>query len=251
MNNIKLNKIISKYLKSKYIRDISFNGMQIEGKKKIKNIITCVTINKYIIKKTILNKYDAIIAHHGILWNNSIPNIIGILKKRIHKIILNKINIYSWHLPLDIHPKIGNNIQIAKKNYINIKKLPNKNFPVLIGKIKNKKKIYNLIKNKNIYFYKSIKKSIYKIGICSGNGSKFLEKSILDYNIDTYITGELSEKDFYIFKEYDINIIILKHYISEIYGIKSLGKWIKNKLNLNVTFINTFKEYEIFFYKNK
>ncbi len=251
MNNLKLNKIINKYLRSKYIKDISFNGIQVEGKKNIKNIITCVTINKYIIEKTIINKYDAIISHHGLLWNNSISNIIGIQKKRISKIILNKINIFSWHLPLDIHPKIGNNIQIAKKNYINVKKLPNKNFPVLIGKIKNKKKFLNITKKKNIRFYKSIKKSIYKVGICSGNGSKFLEKSILDYNIDTYITGELLEKDFYIFKEYDINIIILKHYISEIYGIKSLGKWIENKLNLNVTFINTFKKYEKFFYKNE
>ncbi len=250
MNNLKFNKIINKYLKTKNIKDNSFNGIQIEGKKNIKKILSCVSINDYVIKKAIFNKYDTLISHHGILWKNISPNIIGIQKKRILKILTNNINIFSWHLPLDIHPKIGNNVILAKKFNINIKKLPKYNFPVLIGKIKNRKNFWNFIKkNKNIKFYKSKKKSILKVGICSGLGGKYLEKSILNYNIDTYITGELLENYFYTFKEYDINVIVLKHYISEIYGIKNLGKWIKKKLNLNVFFENTFNKYEFIFYK--
>ncbi len=251
MNNLKLNKIINKYLNSKYIIDNSINGIQIEGKKNIKKIFTCVTINDFVIKKAISNKVDTLIAHHGILWKNNIPNIIGIQKKRIYKILLNNINIFAWHLPLDIHPKIGNNIIIAKKMNIKIKKLPTNNFPVLIGKINKKKYIFKEIKKqiKNFYFYKNKNKKIKRIGICSGYGGSFLEKSILDYNIDTYITGEISENNFYIFKEYNINILIIKHYISEIYGIKKLGKWIKKKFNINVNFLNTYNKYEYLFHK--
>ncbi len=249
MNNLKLNKIINKYLNNNFIKDNSINGIQIEGKKKIKNIITCVTINDFIIKKAIFNKVDTLIAHHGILWKNNIFSIRGIQKKRIYKILLNNINIYAWHLPLDIHPKIGNNVILAKKIKTKIKILPTNKFPVLICKINNQKNIFKKIKKqtKNFFFYKSKKKNIKKIGICSGCGEKFLEKSILEYNIDTYITGEISENSFYIFKEYDINIFIIKHYISEIYGIKKLGEWIKKKFKINVNFLNSFNEYEFNF----
>ncbi len=251
MNNYKLNNIVNKYLNVKNIKDNSINGMQIEGNKNIKNIITCVSINNFIIEKAILNKVDTLISHHGILWFKDIPNIIGIKKTRIYKILMNNINIFTWHLPLDIHPKIGNNVLIAKKLNIKIKILPTNNFPVLIGKINNKNKILKLIKKKNINFFKSTKKKVKKIGICSGLGDKYLEKTILNYNIDTYITGEILENSFYIFKEYNINIIIMKHYISEIYGIKKLGKLIKKKFKLNVNFINTYNKYEYSFYKKE
>ncbi len=252
MNNFKLNNIINKYLNTKNIKDNSINGMQIEGKKNIKNILTCVSINNFIIDKALFYKIDTIISHHGILWHNDIPNIIGIKKKRIYKILINNINIFSWHLPLDIHPKIGNNIIIANKLDIKTIKLPNNNFPVLIGKINTKKKINQLIKkNKNIYFLKSKKKKIKKIGICSGLGEKYLEKTILNYNIDTYITGEILENSFYIIKEYDINIIIMKHHISEIYGIKKLGEWIEKNFYIKVFFLDTFNIYENLFYKKE
>ncbi len=252
MNNLKLNNIINKYLNTKNIKDNSVNGIQIEGKKNVKNILTCVSINNYIINKAIFYKIDTIITHHGILWHNNLPNIIGIKKKRIYKILINNINIFSWHLPLDIHPEIGNNVIIANKLNIKIIQLPNNNFPVLIGKINTKKKIYQLIKkNKNINFLKSKKKKIKKIGICSGLGEKYLEKTILKYNIDTYITGEILEQSFYVIKEYDINIIIMKHYISEIYGVKKLGEWIKKNFSLKVKFLNTFDIYENSFYKKE
>ncbi len=252
MNNLKLSNIIDKYLNSNEIIDNSVNGIQIEGQKNIKKIITCVSINDFIIEKALLYKIDTLISHHGILWKNDNSNILGMKRKRIQKILNNNINVFTWHLPLDIHPKIGNNVLIAKKFHILIKILPTNNFPVLIGKINSKIDIIKKIKEKykNIFFLKSKRKKINKIGICSGLGNKFIEKSIINYDIDTYITGEILESDFYIFKEYDINIITIKHYISEIYGVKELGKWIKDKFHLKVKFINTFNKYEYLYYKD-
>ncbi len=254
MNNYKLEKIINKYLlKKKKIKDLTINGLQIEGKKKIKKIITCVTINNYIIKKSLKKNIDAIISHHALIWNKN-PLIKGIKKKYILNILKKNINIYTWHLPLDIHPKIGNNVLLSKKLNIKIKKLPKNNFPVLIGKIK---KNFNLIKKikkniKNFNHIKSKKKNIYKIGICCGSGENFLEKAIWKYKIDTYITGEISEKTIYIIKEYKINTIILGHHSSEIYGIKKLGSWIKKKNNkINVKFINIPKYMNNILFYNK
>ncbi len=239
MNNLKLEKKINKYLKSNNIKDISINGLQIEGKKNINKIITCITINNLIIKKCIKNKYNTIICHHGLLWKNENLNIIGIKKKIIKNILINNINIYCWHLPLDIHPKIGNNIILAKKINVNIKKLPNKNYPLIIG-YNNKKKIIKKILKLNIKFkfIKSKKKKIKKIAICTGKGDYYIEKCILKYNIDTYITGEISEYKIILSKNYDINLFILGHHNSEIYGMKTLSKKINKKYNIYTKFIN-------------
>ncbi len=243
MNNYKLEYLINKYLQSNFVKDNTINGLQIEGKKKIKIITTGVSINKKLIKKSIAYKTDAIITHHGLFWKKKISPIVGITKKRIKEILLHNINLYSWHIPLDIHPKIGNNIKLS--NFFNIKNiinLPTQKFPVLIGYIKKqsfnnfyKSKIKNHIKN--IFCLKN-KTEIYKIGICSGAGCIFLEKTILNYNIDTYITGEINENTFNLIKEYKINYFSIGHYYSEILGIKSLGKWIKNFLHIKTKFIN-------------
>ncbi len=239
MNNIKLENIINKYLNSNKIKDNAINGLQIEGEKKIKNIITSVSINIKLINKTIKNKANTIIVHHGILWHNDNHKIYGIKRKIIKKILLNNINLYAWHLPIDIHPKIGNNISIARK--INIKKIishSKKKFPVLICKTNNDKIYKKILKlSQNIHYIKSKNKKIHIIGICSGSGQKFLEKAILLYNIDTYISGEISENIFYIIKSYNINFFALGHYKSEINGINNLGKFIKKKNYIKTKFI--------------
>ncbi len=238
MNNLKLEKIINKYLKSYLISDNSINGLQIKGKKKIKKIITCVTINYYIINKSLIYNPDAIISHHGLIWkkNNKITNL---KKKIIKKILKNNINIYTWHLPLDIHPKIGNNIKLSEK--LSIKKiyLPNIKNPTLIGIYKKNNFIKKIKKIFKKFIFIKNKKKIYKIAICTGKGEKYIEKCIKKYNIDTYITGEISEHFLYDIKEYNINIFIIGHDNSEIYGIKTLGKLIQKKFNIKSKFINT------------
>ncbi|MBZ2279914.1 Nif3-like dinuclear metal center hexameric protein, partial [Buchnera aphidicola] len=64
---------------------------------------------------------DTILVHHGYFWKNETPYIHNIKRKRLKTILSNNINLYSWHLPLDIHPDLGNNVKIAEKLCITIK----------------------------------------------------------------------------------------------------------------------------------
>lgn len=121
MKNITLEKIINKKLNSNAFHDFAPNGLQIEGIKNIKKIITGVSACQELLNKAVKMNASAIIVHHGYFWNNSERTIKGIHKKRLYTIMSNNINLYSWHLPLDAHPQLGNNVQIAKKLDINIK----------------------------------------------------------------------------------------------------------------------------------
>ncbi len=237
MNNIKLEIILNKYLKNYNIKDKCINGLQIGGEKIINKIITSVTFNKNIIKKIKLNNYNSVIVHHGLIWKNK--NKLNIKKKNIINFLLkNKINLFAWHIPLDIHKKIGNNITLSKKLKIKIKKLPTYKNPFIIGY--NYKNIKKKIKKnfKKFKYIKSKKYNINKICICCGNGNKYLKKSIIKYKIDTFITGEISKKKKKIIKKKKLNLLILGHDLSEQFGIKKLNKFINKKLNIKTYYLN-------------
>ncbi|AEH39778.1 putative hydrolase oxidase [Buchnera aphidicola (Cinara tujafilina)] len=119
MNNLLLEKIINKKLKNKHtLHDYIPNGLQVEGCSEIYNIVTGVTACRKLLKKSLDYQAHAIIVHHGYFWKNENPKIIGMKRNRLKILLTNDINLYSWHLPLDIHPELGNNVLLG--NALNI-----------------------------------------------------------------------------------------------------------------------------------
>ncbi|CAL4320994.1 GTP cyclohydrolase 1 type 2 [Buchnera aphidicola (Pterocallis alni)] len=242
MNNYQLEHIINNKLKSKYIKDIIPNGMQIEGSSNITKIITGVSICQKLIDISIFHQAQAIIVHHGFFWMNEQQNIIQNKRKRLKSILYNNINVYNWHLPLDIHPQLGNNAQIAKK--LNIKILGHDSSIVSWGKLKKPKtvkKFFNKIElifnRKPVCFQHSKNNIIKNIAWCSGKGQKFINIAH-KLKMDAFLTGEISEEVMHYAYENHIHFFSIGHYVSEKFGIQALGEWIEKKLNINTKFID-------------
>ncbi|QCI17121.1 Nif3-like dinuclear metal center hexameric protein [Buchnera aphidicola (Aphis helianthi)] len=244
MENFILEKIINKKLFNNYNKDIVPNGLQIEGDKIVKKIITGVSACQDLLNSALYYKANAIIVHHGYFWEKESKYIQNVQRNRLKTILSNNINLYSWHMPLDIHPELGNNIQIAKKLNISIKGeiLPY----VLWGFLEHKinafdfaNKIEKVFKKKPIHFYKNAPDYINRIAWCSGRGQNFI-KQAYKFGIDAFLTGEISEETIYIAKELGVHFFSIGHYCSEKYGIKSLGKWLHKTYNLDVMFIDVY-----------
>ena len=114
MNNLQLEQLLNQKLNAAAISDYAPNGLQIEGKSEIRKIITGVTASQALIDYAVSRQADALLVHHGYFWKNENPCIRGMKGKRIKTLLSNNINLYGYHLPLDIHPKLGNNAQLAK-----------------------------------------------------------------------------------------------------------------------------------------
>ena len=114
MNNLQLEQLLNQKLNAAAISDYAPNGLQIEGKSEIKKIITGVTASQALIDYAVSCQADALLVHHGYFWKNENPCIRGMKGKRIKTLLSNNINLYGYHLPLDIHPELGNNAQLAK-----------------------------------------------------------------------------------------------------------------------------------------
>ncbi|WP_075433819.1 Nif3-like dinuclear metal center hexameric protein [Buchnera aphidicola] len=244
MNNFFLEKLINKKLRApKYIDDYMPNGLQVEGKSEIKNIITGVTASQKLLDIAINTHADAVIVHHGYFWKNQGRKILGMNKSRLQKLLTHNINLYAWHLPLDTHPELGNNAQLGK--LLNISTQGIISPYIFMGYFKKKhtkKSLSQLIKEKlnrdPFHYGQTGTKYIRNIAWCTGKGQKLFPR-VVNLNLDAYLTGEVSEDTVHIAEENNMHFFSLGHHATEKFGIQALGKWLFRKdKNLKIKFID-------------
>jgi len=237
-----INNFIKTYLSSDTIKDIAINGIQLENDTDIKKIAFTVDLSNDSINSAIEKKCNLIIVHHGIFWGSPLP-ITGTFKNRIKLLLDKNIGLIAQHLPLDMHPEIGNNAQILKLLDAN-ELLPfgmekgcfygyKTEFPrgLTIEQINNKLNIKNKI------YLDFGNKSIKKTAVVSGSGSKFLNEAIND-NIDLFITGDSEHIVYHAAKESGINVLFAGHYYTETFGIKALMGLIEKNFKVETFFID-------------
>lgn len=245
MNRDKLITFINNYLNSDKIHDYCLNGLQVEGKTEIKKAAFSPSISIEVIKKAVDEKADIIITHHALFWKKYY-RIEKNIKEKLKLLLENNINFACWHLPLDIHPVIGNNAAIIKMLGAKIKSSFGYTEGVNIGyngvfsKPKKLNEIIATLKkiNPNPLVLNYGKNKIKKISVVTGGGQKFFEEAIKS-DTELYITGEASEYNFEEARENKTNFIAVGHYASEKFGILNLKKLIEKKFRIKTVFIDT------------
>ncbi|MCX2791168.1 MULTISPECIES: Nif3-like dinuclear metal center hexameric protein [Vibrio] len=247
MNNLQLEKILNEKLSPQLIKDYAPNGMQVEGKSEIKRIVTGVTASQALIDKAIELEADALLVHHGYFWKGEPEPIRGMKGKRIRSLIKNDINLYGYHLPLDIHPELGNNAELARLLDIEVEGglEGHPQSVALFGRLKQAmtgtdftNKINHVLNREPLHIAPdNAEKMIETVGWCTGGGQDFIELAA-QHGLDAFISGEISERTTYTARELDIHYFSAGHHATERYGIKALGEWLAQEHGLDVTFID-------------
>jgi len=244
----KIVKFCDEYLKVDTFTDYCYNGLQIEGKEYISKIVTGVSLSRQFIEKAIDEKADMIIVHHGLFKNQlgDPPRIIGIFKERIKLLIEHDINLCGYHLPLDAHPEIGNNISLARLlELTNLEHLISPYYGEIgyIGDLNKDMKFIDFVEyvDKTLHTKSFIiaagNEWVKKIGIISG-GSAIEYSEAYMQGADTYITGEIKENVVREVEETGMNFINAGHYNTEKLGVQNLGKLLSKKFNVEMRFID-------------
>ena len=243
MERDKIVKFCEEYLKVKNFTDFCHNGLQVEGAAEITKIITGVTLSQKLIEAAIAEKAQMIIVHHGLFvkYLGDNPEIKGVWRNRLKMLLANDINLVGFHLPLDAHPEIGNNITICKLLGITLNTEP---FDVgFIGELKKEIDFNNFVKlvdeklNTKSYTINAGPKLIKKIGVISGGSSPDVHE-IAAWGADTFLAGDIREQIVRAVEELNINFINAGHYNTETFGIKNLGDLLAKKFDLDVEFID-------------
>ncbi len=227
-------------------KDYAPNGLQIEGRAEISNIVAGVTANQALIDEAIEKKADAILVHHGFFWKNEDPRIIGIKAKRIKKLMQNEVSLIAYHLPLDAHLEVGNNVQLAKLLGIDVDEnigdesgeglLMRGAFNPAISVEKLRERIEKKLKRAPLVLPGG-NDPIGRIALCSGAAQGYIDQAFL-LGVDAYISGEVSENTTHFAKEAGITYVAAGHHATERYGVQSLLDKIKEKFEIRGEFID-------------
>ncbi|MGV6989522.1 Nif3-like dinuclear metal center hexameric protein [Testudinibacter sp. P80/BLE/0925] len=248
MNNLELEQLLNRTLNSDAISDYAPNGLQVEGKSAVRKIITGVTACQALLDYAVAQQADAVLVHHGYFWKNESPLIRGMKGKRIRTLLTHNINLYAYHLPLDVHPELGNNALLAEMLGIeNLQSLEQSAVSIPVyGELKTAlsgeelaQRLERVLQRKPLYCgggaYGNAPDKIRTVALCTGGGQDYIDLAAAQ-GIDAFISGEISERTTHSAREQGIHFYAAGHHATERYGIKKLGEWLQQHYAFDVLF---------------
>lgn len=234
------------YLKVAEFSDYCPNGLQVESTQEVKHIVTGVTASLALIDAAIDVGADTLLVHHGYFWKGESQAIAGFKGRRIGRLIRNNINLLAYHLPLDAHPVVGNNAQLARImgwtvdgsfGSVGVHDI------VFHGSLDSAISIDELgesIASKlgcQPLVIAASEKPIRSIAWCTGAAQSYIEVAA-ERGIDAFVSGEVSENTFHFAKEAGIHYIAAGHHATERYGVQALAVVISERFGLSHQFID-------------
>jgi dinuclear metal center YbgI/SA1388 family protein len=253
VNRDDLSLYLDDHLQVARIKDYCPNGLQVQGKPIIKNLVSGVTASLALIEEAIALKADAIMVHHGWFWKNDDARVVGQLHSRLKLLMDHEINLFAYHLPLDVHPVLGNNAQLAKVMGWKPLKASGRAFlgsaSVMDGLIwegrpeASQKTLGQLARSisgrlgRDPLVIGDLNKPIKRIAWCTGGAQGYINEAI-SMKVDAYISGEVSEQTFHAAQESGVAYIAAGHHATERYGIGALGEFVAQKYKLKHQFVD-------------
>jgi dinuclear metal center YbgI/SA1388 family protein len=237
---------LDEYLEAGKGRDYGPNGLQVEGREEIGKVVTGVSACQELFVRARAAGADAVLVHHGIFWEGMPRTLTGFQYRRVAELIQGGMNLLAYHLPLDRHPRLGNNALAA--SLFGLEEVTP--FALHEGLPIGFKGIFSqpvspeelLARCRTVYAqeplaFTSGPAMIRSLGIVSGGAQRELYQAIAE-GLDAYVTGEVSEWVMNVAREAGIHYLAAGHYATERLGIHALGEHLRERFGLAVEFID-------------
>lgn len=241
-------KTLNDFLEVKKFKDYCPKGLVVEGGQVVNKVITGVSLCDALIDIAIEKDADAICVHHPHgFWDNQPKLITKAHKKKVQKLIENDISVLAWHLPLDAHPKVGNNAVLCQSLGMDVVDWFSPHAGVnlaVIGEYKEEVPWDEFVQKVNevvgvprdVFAYGSTQ--IKRVGICTGAAPSEYEVLADEGLAQVYLTGEARENTQCAIQDANFNFIAAGHHQTEKFGPRALGEWIESELGLDVEFVD-------------
>ncbi len=245
MNRDELVSFLDEYLNVPAYPDKSSNGLQVEGKPEVERVAFAVDTTLKTIERAAKAGADMMIVHHGMIWGG-LNYITGVHYKRLKALLEIGLNLYAAHLPLDVHPEVGNNVELLRLFNLEPKGPFGEYRGLSIGywgefeRPEPIEKVAQIIAEKldaTVKTYEFGKREIKTVGAVSGEGAFALEEA-WKKGIDLLITGEFGHADYLTAIDLPQSVLVAGHYNTETLGVKALMGLLKERFGLDVFFID-------------
>jgi dinuclear metal center YbgI/SA1388 family protein len=223
--------------------DGAANGLQMENSGGVRRIAAAVDASIVTVKLAVAAKADLLIVHHGLFWSPSHPWT-GKKYELLRLLVENNLAVYSSHLPLDAHPKLGNNAQLCAALGLRNLKPFFSSHGQLIG-FKSQTKILRAELAAKLERATGAKPRIIpggkniceKIGVVTGGAGGELKIAAAE-GVDTFITGEGPHWTFALAEELGLNVFYGGHYATETFGVIALAAELSRKFKVPWQFLD-------------
>ena len=243
-----LNEIVGycdSYLRLGEIQDYenALNGLQLENSGKVDKIAAAVDVSSRALQECVKCRANLLIVHHGMFWPGLRP-VTKALRRQLKFAFENDLAIYSAHLPLDLHPEVGNNVLLMralgfeesepffeeKGSLLGRRAFADVALSELVAQLE--KAVAGAVKT-----IAAGPTTVRSVGVITGAAGSEIER-IAAEGIDTFVTGEAPHWAAIAAEELDINLLIAGHYATEIFGVKALAAHLAKEFQLDWEFID-------------
>ena len=233
-------------LQPNQFKDYCPNGLQVQGASEVKTIVTGVTASQALIDEAVKLGADVLLVHHGYFWKGEDACLVGMKHRRIKSLLDNDISLLAYHLPLDAHPVMGNNAQLANLLEIEVEGglQPGEQFPIgNVGRLTSPVSAGEFAQrvamalSREPLLIGDEKQMISRVAWCTGGAQGYIEQAA-QLGVDLYLSGEISEPTVHTARELGVHYMAAGHHATERYGVKALGEFLADKLGVRCHFVD-------------
>ncbi len=243
MNRDELARHLDQLLEVARVRDYCPNGLQVEGRPEVARIVSGVTASAALIERAIAAGADALLVHHGYFWKGEDPRLVGTRKRRIERLLAAGLNLFAYHLPLDLHPGLGNNAQLAARLGLVAEGRTGEQDLLVYGAIDAPTDLAGLAARVQARLGRSPLaigepgRRIARIAWCTGAAQGLFETAIA-LGVDAYVTGEISEQHVHLARESGVAFVAAGHHATERFGVQAVGEHLARTFGLAHEFVD-------------
>jgi dinuclear metal center YbgI/SA1388 family protein len=234
--------LLAELLQPDAFKDYGPNGLQVEGRREVRCIVSGVTASLAFIDAAIEAGADTLLVHHGLFWRGHDGRLTGWLRQRVARLMAADINLFAYHLPLDAHAEFGNNAQwgarlslVADARFGDqrlgfIGPAADTALAALAGRVEQAMSRAPVV-------VPGDGRPLRRVAWCSGGAQGYFEAAI-EAGADAFLTGEISEPQAHLARETGVAFLACGHHASERYGAPALAAHVAGRLGVSHHFID-------------
>lgn len=226
-------------------KDYGPNGLQVEGRTEIRRLVSGVTASRALIESAIAARADAVLVHHGLFWRGQDGRVVGWMKQRLALLLAHDINLFAYHLPLDAHPELGNNAQLASRlgwrvtgrfGEQDLGFLGERSDGAEFSEAAALARHVELALGRSVTCVPGAGRPLRRLAWCSGGAQSYFESAVAA-GADAFLTGEISEPQAHLARECGVAFLACGHHATERYGAPAVAAAVASQLGLEHQFI--------------
>lgn len=219
------------------------NGLQVEGERPIRRLVSGVTASLALVRAAVDDGADALLVHHGWFWRGEDPRVTGTRRARLAEVLGHGLHLFAYHLPLDVHPQLGNNAQLAARMGWRVDGHAGEQDLIAWHDLARPVSAARVARQlgerlgREPLAVGALDRPIRRLAWCTGAAQDMLDQAIAA-GADALVSGEIAERTTHLAREAGVVYFAAGHHATERYGVQALGEHVAARMRIAHRFVD-------------